>query len=346
MSVINRVLRQLDAKGGDTPAIVTGLPASTASRGGDAARWRLPLIVLVGGAAIAAAALADLSPLQPVSPAPKVAVLSPTEPAPEPAAPVAELAPAPALAAPPAQAPAHAPAPAPAPARATPATARPAPTAPTSAPALAPAPALPTLAPPLPRIDKRALPGTAAERAAAAHHEAVEQARLGQHHIALQRAMQALEHDPTHGAARQLAALLQHEGGHTEIALKLLREGAAQPGVQPTLTLLLARLLAAQGLEAESLHVLDQHRLNGAEAQGLRAGLLARQGDYARALPAYESAVKQEPGNPMWWFGLAVALEAQGQGAAARQAFVQARQLRLPREDLDSYAEQRALALR
>ncbi len=335
MSVINRVLRQLDARVGNHTVGAAAVPLPS---GGAAASWRLPLIVLVGGGAIAAAALADLSPLQPAATVPRVAVLSPAEPVTEPVAePVARpVAPKPEIAA----APAAAPTP-PAPTRP-----RPAPVAATPAPEALPAPSLSALAPTLPRIDKRALPGTAAERAAAAHHEAVEQARLGQHHIALQRAQQALQHDPSHSAARQLAALLQHESGHTEAALILLREGAAQPGAGPALTLLLARLLAAQGLEAESLHVLDQHRLNNAEAQGLRAGLLARQGDYSRALPAYESAVKQEPSNPMWWFGLAVALEAQAQPAAARQAFVQARQLRLPREDLDSYAEQRVLALR
>ena len=139
--------------------------------------------------------------------------------------------------------------------------------------------------------------------------------------------------------------MLQHEAGASDSALALLREGAALPAPPAALTLLLARLLATQGLDAEALSWLDRKGLHSGEAEGLRAGLLAQRGQYALALPAYESAVQQQPGNPMWWFGLAVALESEGQGARARQAFAQARQLRLPRDDLDAYAEQRLRAL-
>lgn len=170
-------------------------------------------------------------------------------------------------------------------------------------------------------------------------------ARQGQNQAALQRALQAVAQDPAHAAARQLAAVLQHEAGASDSALALLREGAALPAAPAALTLLLARLLATQGLDAEALSWLDHQGLHSGEAEGLRAGLLAQRGQYALALPAYESAVQQQPGNPMWWFGLAVALESEGQGARARQAFAQARQLRLPREDLDAYAEQRLRAL-
>ena len=213
----------------------------------------------------------------------------------------------------------------------------------TEPPALA-ALALPPPAPALPRIDKRTLPSSATERANMAYREAMDLARLGQNQAALQRTQLALAQDPAHHAARQLAAVLQHEAGNGQAALVLLREGALQPAAPAAMTLLLARLLATQGLEAEALTVLDQHQLRSADAQGLRAGLLAQQGQYGLALPAYESAVRQEPSNAMWWFGMAVALESIGQSAPARQAFVQARQLRL-REDLDVYAEQRLLAL-
>ena len=380
MSEVNRMLLQLDARtpapspqpalagathGGPSAALPAVGAVGAAAKASASARWRLPLIVLAGGSAIAAAALADLSALQPkaakaaavaISDAAAVAPTADVERAPTaaPAAAVAVAVAAEATATPvaaaitssaPVAVAVAAPTPAPTPApTSTPSFATP----PAAAVAAQPSPptlALPQPTFPLPRIDKRTLPSSSAERAALAHREAVDLARLGQNQAALQRAMQALSHDPTHSAARQLAAVLQHENGNSPQALALLREGAALPAAPPALTLLLARLLAAQGLQAEALQVLDAHQLRSAEAQGLRAGLLAQQGQYGLALPAYESAVQQEPANAMWWLGLAVALESEGQAARARQAFVQARQLRLPTEDLAAYAEERVRAL-
>ena len=78
MSVINRVLRQLDARAAGPKAAVPEagktttawpLPGSTAAglppgTHAGTSRWRLPVIVLLGGGVIGAAALADLSPWQ------------------------------------------------------------------------------------------------------------------------------------------------------------------------------------------------------------------------------------------------------------------------------------------
>ncbi|MDP1901099.1 MAG: tetratricopeptide repeat protein [Rubrivivax sp.] len=362
MSVINRMLRDLDARAARTPQPLDTLSAHAAP-GPRPARWRLPAIVALGGVAIAVAAFADFSPraTRPVGPARELAPAPavPAEPtrqadAPAPAS-ASALAPAASQAlpaAPPSGEPLLALAaprlgtPMPGDAQAAPDAALPA-----AAPAAAPLEALiaraapaPLLATP-PRIDKRSVPPSDTQRAAAALSEAMDLARAGQRQAALQRALQALAIEPRHAGARQLAAVLQHESGASAQALALLREGATMDAPPPALTLLLARLLAAQGLADEALAVLERHALHSADAEGLRAGLLAQQGQYARALPAYENATRQQPGNPMWWFGLAVALDSEGQGPRARQAYTLAHQLGLPREDLATYAEQRLRAL-
>jgi Flp pilus assembly protein TadD len=107
----------------------------------------------------------------------------------------------------------------------------------------------------------------------------------------------------------------------------------------------LARLQAQQGQTAAALATIDSHRLADATAQGLRGGLLAQTGDYPRALAAYESAARQEPANPLWWFGLGVALESEGDPARARQAYTRAQASGLAPEELAHYAEQRLRAL-
>ncbi len=174
---------------------------------------------------------------------------------------------------------------------------------------------------------------------------ATDLARTGQRQAALQRAQEALAIDPGHVPARQLAAVLHHEAGQPVLALNLLREGVALEGSPPTLALLLARFLAHQNLGPEALVVLDRHGLNSAEAEGLRAGLLAQQGAYGGALVAYENALRQQPGQATWWVGMAVALESEGHSARARQAYAYARQLGLAQTDLASYVDQRLRAL-
>jgi len=362
MSVINRVLRDLDQRAARAPLALQEIaaPAAPAPAPGTASwiatpavaarptldapsRWRLLVIVLPGAALIAAVAMADLSRLLPQAPPPMPAVMGAAPPAsvaPAATAPAAADTAAPmvaALAVP-------APAATPAPPRRTAAAARTAP-APTSA--AAPAALLAAIAPaPLPsHIDKRSRPLSAEQQAAVIFREASDLARAGQRQAALQRALQAVTIEPRHAAARQLAAVLQHESGASDSALALLRAGAELEGAPPALALLLARLLSAQGQPDEALAVLDHHHLHSGQAEGLRAGLLAQRGQYGPALVAYESAVRQQPGNPMWWFGLAVALESEGQGARASAAYAQARQLGLPSEDLASYAQQRLLAL-
>ena len=203
----------------------------------------------------------------------------------------------------------------------------------------------PLLATPGGRIDKRNLVPSNEQRARTLMQAATELARSGQRQAALQRAQEALDIEPGHVPARQLAAVLHHEAGQPALALGLLRDGVALEGSPPSLALLLARFLAHQNLGPEALMVLDRHSLNSAEAEGLRAGLLAQQGAYGSALVAYENALRQQPGQSTWWVGMAVALESEGQSARARQAYAHARQLGLAQTDLASYVDQRLRAL-
>lgn len=203
----------------------------------------------------------------------------------------------------------------------------------------------PLLAIPGGRIDKRNLVPSNEQRARTLMQAATDLARSGQRQAALQRAQEALDIEPGHVPARQLAAVLHHEAGQPALALGLLREGVALEGSPPSLALLLARFLAHQNLGPEALVVLDRHSLNSAEAEGLRAGLLAQQGAYGSALVAYENALRQQPGQSTWWVGMAVALESEGQSARARQAYAHARQLGLAQTDLASYVDQRLRAL-
>lgn len=384
MSVINTMLLKLEARGAPAAAAgneavesaAAPLPSMPARRRGPSTSWRLPLIVVGGLALIGLTAFADWPKLMAKAP-PVVAAAAPqdseTPPVPAHAAPAAPTdsapvaavsepaaAPMAALPATPAPTPVqvNTTAPAAAPAAATPPA--PATRVASLAPALAPAapaaaaestagvPVPASLAPPLAmpsRIEKRSVAPSAAQQALIHYREATTQAQAGQRRPALEQAHAALAIDPRHAPSRLLAALLEHETGASQRAVQLLRDGLTLTPGDTAQALLLARVLVAQGANADALGTLDQHGVTGADADGLRGGILAQQGDFRRSLAAYESAARQQPGQAMWWFGLAVALDSEGQAPRARQAYARAQAIGLPRDDLAAYASQRLGAL-
>ncbi len=194
-------------------------------------------------------------------------------------------------------------------------------------------------------IDKKMVSLTAEQRAQAAYRLAVDAANAGHPQVSAERALEALRHEPRHRAARHLAAVLLHSQGAADRAIALALEGLALDPGHAALALLLARLQLEQGSSELALGVLDQYSLHHAEAEGLRAGILAQQGDYKRSLGAYESALRQQPGNATWWLGLGVALESEGQAQQARQSYVKAQALGLERDELSSFVAQRLRAL-
>ena len=191
---------------------------------------------------------------------------------------------------------------------------------------------------------KMSAPGSE-QRAQLAYQQALEDTASGHPHRALGQVLEALRLDPRHRGARHLAAVLLHEQGAAGRAAALLRDGLAQDPAQPALALLLARVLLDQGAPDPALEVLDRFALTSADAQGLRAGILAQQGDFKRSMNAYESALSQQPGNATWWLGLGVTLESDGQPQRARQAYARAQQIGVRGDELTTYLAQRLNAL-
>jgi MSHA biogenesis protein MshN len=194
-------------------------------------------------------------------------------------------------------------------------------------------------------VEKKLSAQSAEQRAQSAYLQAVESMQSGRPRQALEQALDALKQYPRHPAARHLAAVLLHEQGASDRAAALLHEGLALNAHQPALSLLLARLLADQGAPGQALEVLDRHSLRNAEAEGLRGGILAQQGNFKGSLTAYEAAARQQPGNATWWLGLGVALESTSQPQQARQAYARAQALGLPSDELASHVAQRLRAL-
>ena len=351
MSVINDMLTALDARRAPPvpgTTVVSLEHGTTKSR-----RWRV--MVVLGTAAVAATALADWPVL-----------LSSAQRAPQPPAIVADAL-APTVANPAAQADALAPPVETAPAavrrvlqasvapRAVAQAAPMATAAVAQTAALTPAATTPPLALSAPvalaaptlrgTAEKHPVAPSAGQRATLAYRQALDLGASGHSSAAIDRALEALAADPDHAGARQLAAVLMFEARRLDEAGALLRAGLDRMPQQPRLAYLLARLKAETGDADGALALLPAGTALAGEAHGLRAAILARQGRYTEALPAYEAALRQDPGNATWWLGLGLALEANQQIDLARQALRRARALGTLRPDVQTYIEQKLASL-
>lgn len=190
-------------------------------------------------------------------------------------------------------------------------------------------------------VEKRVIPPSAAQRATLAYQQAIDLAAGGHSTPAIAQALDALKADPDHIAARELAAALMMETHRLGDAAALMRDGLARQPQQPHLIMLLARIEAETGETQAALARLTAAPGLDGEGHGLRAALLARAERYREAASAYEAAVRLQPDNATWWFGLGVSLDANGQPALARQALQRARAIGSLRGDALAYVDQK-----
>ena len=215
-----------------------------------------------------------------------------------------------------------------------------------------PAPQAPPVRPSISEssIDKKAAAPTPTQRAETHYRQASEMAASGHSTQAIDQALDALKADAGHVAARQLAVVLMVEKNRLDEAAGLLRDGLARAPQQPQLSYLMARIKVETGDRAGALALLQGSEALSADGFALRGGLLSQQGEYAGALPSYEAALRKNPNVAATWLGLAVALDAEGQTAQARQAFLRAKAVGAVRgelsAELQTYIEQKLAATR
>ena len=194
-------------------------------------------------------------------------------------------------------------------------------------------------------VDKRLLTPPAAQRALDLYRQALELATSGHGRAALEKLHDALKLDPGLLSARLHAVTLSLELGQPVQAEAIALQGLAVAPHEPQLTYLLARVLADRGDAAGAIAHLDRATRLSGEAFGLRAGLLAQRGEFERALHDYEQAVRAQPGNSLWWLGLGVTLEAAGHAPQARLAYARAQSVGIERHELNLFVDQKLVAL-
>jgi len=336
MSLINKMLQDLDARGGaaGTPPQASINPVLRAAR--RPARWRiaggaLVLVALVAGGYFGWRALQR--PLvvvvaAPVTPPLKTVLL-------EPAPPMAPVEPAAAAIEP---------------------------VAPSPAPVVQQAPS--SSLPP-PRKQKRAekplalavnkpapmaAPSThilsAAQRAETEYRRALATLAEGRTIEAIAGLEQALHTDPLHDAARQTLVGLLIENKRPDDAMRQLQLALATDPRQPAMAMLLARLQIERG--GSGVDVLLRtlpFAAGNADYRAFLAGALQRQQRHGEAAEQYGAALRVNPQNGVWLMGLGISMLADQRNDAAREAFQKAKVSASLAPELQAFVERKLVQL-
>jgi MSHA biogenesis protein MshN len=376
MSVINRMLQDLDRRQALDRPDATVVRASTAKPHGREWFWRVLVALLTAALAWMGWVAIQLLPRQPLatdlaySAAAEARARKQAEAKPAAAAqaPVAEATtPPPAL---PATAPETAAAPAnetlrlatelqtPVAPREEPAAAEPAkpaaqaqPAAPQAEPS-APPPSKPkALASAKPAakssVDKRDRARSAADNAEAHFRRAALLLGHGRVSEAEAQLIAALQVDPRHVAARQAYISLLLEQQRVAAARRSLQDALALDAEQPTFALALARIHASERDYAGALAVLERSASvgQGGDFQAFRGAMLQRLGRHPEAVEAYQHALGNGGGSATAWIGYGISLEALGRRSEAGQAYRRALSSGPIAAEARDYAESRARAL-
>lgn len=161
----------------------------------------------------------------------------------------------------------------------------------------------------------------AAQSRAVLELEAARFARAeGDFHEASKRYARALEIVPGFRDAILEWVALRAARGETPEAIALLREARRASPKDTGLLMLHARLLADGGDHSAAIGVLDTAGLGlgkAPEIHALAAAYTQQLGDHEDAISRYETILKRHPGQPSWWMGLGISLEAAGRRAEA-----------------------------
>ena len=210
------------------------------------------------------------------------------------------------------------------------------------------APSAPVAAPQANAVTRGALP--AGRSSEVEYRRALADLQDGRIHDAIAGLERTLQTDPRHDSARQTLVGLLVEGGRRDDAMRHLQLGLGLDPRQPAMAMLLARLQLEQGAMSANaidtlLRTLPYAQGNG-DYQAFLGGVLQRQGRNREAIAQYQAALVAMPGNAVWLMGLGIALQAEQRNAEALAAFQQAAASGMLATDLQGFVERKVQQLR
>lgn len=139
---------------------------------------------------------------------------------------------------------------------------------------------------------------------------------------------QALRLDARHTPARQSLVSLLLEQSRQDDAMRELKAALAIDPAQVNFAMMLARLQLERAKLNEAIATLHQSLPQAQDRPdylAFLAGLYQKLGQHKEAAQWYRVALKMHPQNGVWWMGLGISLQADGQNQEAVDAFKQAK---------------------
>lgn len=147
---------------------------------------------------------------------------------------------------------------------------------------------------------------------------------------------------PRHEAARQTLVSLLVEGGRQPEAIRHLMFATNLDPRQVNMAMLLARLQIENG--GNALATLERslpYAESNADYRALMAGVLQRANRHKEAVDHYQAAVRLQPGNAVWWMGMGISLQTDKRNAEAKAAFQRAHDSGRLSQELQNFVERR-----
>ncbi len=185
-----------------------------------------------------------------------------------------------------------------------------------------------------PKVIKEIRALTPREQAEQAWRQAAHLIEQGRGHDALEGLEATLRLDSNHDQARQTLIALSLEAGDVARGETLLREGMQLHANDAWYNRALSQLYLQRGDLSQSATILKAGLGKSPDAAywGLYAGVLGKSGHPEEAARAYREAARLNPNYGPWWIGLAVSLEQIGQRPDAAAAYQRALQTKLNTE--------------
>ncbi|WP_028102485.1 tetratricopeptide repeat protein [Pseudoduganella violaceinigra] len=147
---------------------------------------------------------------------------------------------------------------------------------------------------------------------------------------------------PRHEAARQTLIGLLLEAGRTQEAIRHLTFATNLDPRQVHLAMLLARMQLENGGNAlDTLKRSLPYAESNADYRALMAGILQRANRHGEAVEHYQAALRLQPANAVWWMGMGISLQAEQRGAEAKSAFQRAADSGRLSPELQTFVERR-----